>query len=1089
MIVSGLLLLVALHGGQGAPSSGKLIGATVHVNGAPVVRLRWVMDEGWIPNGGYNLYRSDGTTTLKLNSAPLRVKDQQGLNDKVYQLAAQPVRLNVGQSFLLPIKATRVSSAPAFSAMRTAVKGITGAAGGPGTESQIRNAVSKTAAVVAYMAALPKRPTQPTKPVYTNVQKVAMARSHLAVTAMTLPGAAETLGMGFDDTKVTLNAPYTYTLKAIIDGVENPIATFKITVGKDPLPPAPLVEEPVQTGVQAMSLHLEIPQGVDEASFGMLYYKVLRTDATHPAGVVLANGHIVPTYQTTSGGVEVASLVSYLDSGVAIGNVSYGVQLFDSFGRSNASPVAVTAVVKDIAPPAPVTGATATYQAPKGGGGQFVIVHFAPSKGDATASKPNPADVSYLYLRKVADDPSAAWTAVTPTPVALAYAQESRLTVREMGALYPQMLTAERVAAQRSLTKATPRLRATIASRIVAVGQMKFTAFKASNAGLIAVNAFPVGEFADTSVQPDHYYEYRIVPVLKRNGVAGDMGATSPVGVPALAKAAAPSSVNLVDAIAPMSLAFKGSATNVLKLQPSHGIYAPGSLVASAGSLANGLKMAQTMVNTRVASSRAFTGLRVVGHPVAANFGRMVTVSWTPPAYSSALSFKVYRANGTGFTSNLKATLPPADTLKGSAEGQAARFQVGRKVPVRTVIQNPRVIAAGLPKTSQRPVLAGLGIYRPISSLLAFSFDTPPPLAAYSLLGQTKPGESQFIDLIPRSQANVFYYYIVPVNRWGMVGASSAPAKVKTLPSLPPSVPAMMSASPTESQTVSVGVEPNVTPEDVVEYRLYRMAFPMVATRVAVGASSGTLVAGRLLGLGKVQAGATQVSKTFGSRVLMAKGVGIAGGAKFGILQTESPAVSLSAYQGLVATSVRRKLPRPALPVELLPVFILSNYQQVASAKVDPANTSPVAVEDKTAVPGVEYVYRIVAVDSAGLLSEPSTVMDAMAIKLWCDPPTISGQATYAAATNTVSMTLAPPLSGCQAFVIERAIDAAATKFIQIKMLAANGPTPVVFTDSAVRPGQTYTYHVTAIDSAGNSSIRNGAVNVPTGVITVQVKT
>ena len=295
-------------------------------------------------------------------------------------------------------------------------------------------------------------------------------------------------------------------------------------------------------------------------------------------------------------------------------------------------------------------------------------------------------------------------------------------------------------------------------------------------------------------------------------------------------------------------------------------------------------------------------------------------------------------------------------------------------------------------------------------------------MTTYSLLGQTKVGETQFIDLIPRNQSNVFYYYVAAVSRWGIAGTPSAPAKVKTLPSLPPSLPAILSASPTETETVVAGIQPNMTPEDVVEYRLYRMPFAASTTQISGNGASGTLRGGKVTGLGAAKAADTQVSRTAGTRSLLAKGTGIAGGAKFGILQSESPAVLLSAYQGLVTSAIAKKTALPGLPAELQVFFDFTHYLQVGSTTAVPSNTAPVYVNDTTAVPGVEYIYRVVAVDSAGLLSEPSTLMDAMAIKLWCDPPTPSGQAAYLASTNTVFFAVAPPASGCQVFVVERSI-------------------------------------------------------------------
>ncbi|HLK13653.1 MAG TPA: hypothetical protein VKT78_02510, partial [Fimbriimonadaceae bacterium] len=400
----GIVLILSAAGGQTAPTSANLVGATVQVNNAPVVRLRWMMEEGWIPAGGYNLYRSDGTNTIKLNSSPLKVKDTVGLSDKVFQTAIQPIRIGGPQSLISLAKPTRQSSATTFAAMRTSVASLKGLAGGPVTPTQIHAAITKTPAVAGFMSSLPKTPPGAAKQVLTANQKIAIARSHLAMTAMTMPGAADTLGMGFDDTKATLNANYTYTLKVINGAGETAVGTFAINVGHDPLPPAPVLEAPVQTGIGAMSLHLEVPQGVDESKFGILYYRVTRTDTAHPQGLLLSNGHIVPTYTRLPNGTEVASLVTYLDQvkntgdrttsvpAVAVGNVTYAAQLFDSFGRSNGAPVTTTGVCKDIAPPGAVNGATATYETGVGGK-QFVVVNFAPSVGDATTPNPNPNDV------------------------------------------------------------------------------------------------------------------------------------------------------------------------------------------------------------------------------------------------------------------------------------------------------------------------------------------------------------------------------------------------------------------------------------------------------------------------------------------------------------------------------------------------------------------------------------------------------------------------------------------------------------------------------------------------------------------------
>ncbi|HLK16558.1 MAG TPA: hypothetical protein VKT78_17260, partial [Fimbriimonadaceae bacterium] len=674
-------------------------------------------------------------------------------------------------------------------------------------------------------------------------------------------------------------------------------------------------------------------------------------------------------------------------------------------------------------------------------------------------------------------------------------------TVKQMSHLYPSFQAGATKAAQSAVAKAGGPKKASAAGKFFALSKMSVPAFRSANAAFLAPNlTFPVGKFADTSVEADHYYQYQVIPILKRNLVAGNGAKSTPVGVPAVAKVPAPA-VTLTDAIAPKLLQFKAASTNVLKLQATHGIFEPNSLVASKDSVSHGAALSQNLVAARskvlLSSPAGPRNLVAAGalHPVAANYGRMVTVSWAAPNYTSACSFKVYRANGTGYTSNVSAENIPTSLASASAEDQGTKAGGNRAVApslpqarktVTTTIQNPKAVAAGLPK--QKSALSGIGAFRNVNARILFSLDTSPPLAAYALLGQTAPGATQFIDLIPRSQSNTFYYYVVPVNRWGMTGTPSSPAKVKTLPSLPPSVPVLMAVSPTETQSLSATVQPNIVPEDVVEYRLYRMPFPVNALITAPNGRA-VLTGGRLTGNTNAKSSSIMVSKTFGNRVLVAKGAGLAGGAKFGILQTQSPAASLGQYQSLVKASLINKSTTPAMPLELQALFPLANYTQVGSTKANPTSTDPVAIADPGAAPGVEYVYRVVAVDSAGLTSEPSTVMDAMALKLWCDPPTQSGQASYSAATNTVSFALAPPATGCAAFVIERAIDAGATKFVQVKILAANGATPVSFSDTAVRPGQTYTYRVSAIDAAGNSSKRTGTTDNAGGVLTIVVKT
>lgn len=1086
MVLLSSLVLIATAGRQAA--TGKLVGATVQVNAQPAVRLRWSMADGALPSGGFNVYRTDPSGTTKLNPAPIDAAPE-GKRDPTYVLAAKAMRIAGVQSQLISGKVTRQSSASAFAAMRSGIKTLTGVAGTPPTALQIRSAMNKSPEVGALFKSLTPGAKFKGKRVYSDAEKVANARTFVILQAMLHPEAASKLGLGFDDTKVTANASYTYTLKAVEGGAETQVATFQITVGKDPQPPTPTVEEPVQTGEHSISLHMEVPPNVDETDFGVLSFNVVRIDSAHPSGVPVSKDPIMPSYQTTLAGTQVATLTTFMDSGASFGNVTYQVKLVDSFGRLSPTPASVSTVMKDIAAPAPVTGAVATYSMTRPANKQSVTVTYTASQGDSTAPLPNNEVVKYKVQRLDIDRVGADWVDINPSNFSFTAANVAAMPMKTLAGLYPAARTAATNSAVRVAKQSS--LKGVVRSKFLEVERLTVAQFQTKYVGELAgVEAMKPGELVDNSVEPDHYYRYRIIPLLVRSGVAGDAAQTAAVGVPALAQVPAPTNLAIADAIAPQVLTFKGSVTNVYKLQPTHGVFLPGSSVATAPSVQFGASMASKVIGRRPVTKPGNLKGRGSERPIAANYGRMETITWTAPTYTSPVYYKVYRANGTGYVSNVNALSAPAQLANASAE------QAGGRVIQKPNIGGVKPELSGIKQGIGRPVLTGRGVYRPLPGGLQFAMDTPPPLSAYTLLGTTKPGETQFIDLVTRSQSNVFYYYVVPVNRWGTPGQPITPTKVKTLPSLPPSVPAFLSAYPNEKGIVAAGVQPNMMPEDVVEYRLFRMTVKTPVNVVAAkGLVSTTLSQGKLGAeiLGK--ASEASATRAIGGRSLVAKGVP-GGGAKFGIYRTESPFSVVAAYQGLSSTAGRSKQPQPPMMSEVNQFLDFSKYTQVATLTADPTNLKPVYILDPSGVAGDEYVYRVVAVDSAGLVSEPSTLLDASPIKTTCDPPK-SVTAVYVPATNSVTFTLGQPLTGCQAFVIERAIDANAskpvtstTKFLQLKIVGNKGADSVTFSDTAVRPGQTYFYRVSCIDAFGNSSITETIeTHLPSGFIDVQVKT
>ena len=126
---------------------------------------------------------------------------------------------------------------------------------------------------------------------------------------------------------------------------------------------------------------------------------------------------------------------------------------------------------------------------------------------------------------------------------------------------------------------------------------------------------------------------------------------------------------------------------------------------------------------------------------------------------------------------------------------------------------------------------------------------------------------------------------------------------------------------------------------------------------------------------------------------------------------------------------------------------------------------------DATATAGAQYFYRIVAVDRAGLVSEPTTSLAAVPVDRIA-PDSARGLAV-AVDAGAITLRWQPsPSSDVRGYAVYRG----EVGFPTIRLTPTSAP-GLLFVDSVARrtgpqPGRRYVYEVAAVDRVGNESVR-----------------
>ncbi len=403
-------------------------------------------------------------------------------------------------------------------------------------------------------------------------------------------------------------------------------------------------------------------------------------------------------------------------------------------------------------------------------------------------------------------------------------------------------------------------------------------------------------ELTDTPAA-DHYYTYAVTAVYKTH--------PRPSPVQTTAVVAAPSTTS------PASPTVSASFVPADKLPP------PAKPAASARS--HTLLKPQNVRSTRPA-----------------DLAGAVRLTW--PAVSTAATYRVYRASGTGFRA-VKAGQPAiGDQDVILSENSRSRFQ-------------PEIPAAELTDGN------------------------------FTFVGQVADGTS-FDDYVNKSQAHIYWYKVVAVNRWGYpaVGtalpASAIPVKVRVPGTLPPSTPDLMSADPDYAGAITLSLRPAPPRDGTATYHVFRgeaggRTAGKIATFKEILADKGKQQGDRLI----------VVDKTVKPGTRYAYYLVADNGESPPVFSAQSRHVGTATFPGDVAppAGIQAVSKSDGVRVEWKPVPGAVGYI-VERAQGGPAGTfvqvsnqqAELMFVDPTPGPGPTVTYRVIAVDAGGNTSNPT---------------------------------------------------------------------------------------------------------------------
>ncbi len=1052
-IVAGLLGPFA---GAANAQSYKMISGTLTGTNAGKVRLLWIVDGGWLESEGYVLFRQVGATDAKtelLTPKPIRA-DASVLSDPIL---SRVTPINSPKAFV------RASSSDVFRSVANDIKPILQNPRAKISKAKIATIRAKNSMLLDLRHKIGIPPTSSQGPMSPD-EMSEQARSQVLLRGLSDIKSAEALGITFVDSKVDTGMKIHYILRKYNKDftVKMPdLATCDIVVGSDPMPPAAIVEDPIQTGANTIQLHFEAPTTVDQSAFGLLRYQVLRKDSTWNTNIPISNQPVLLNYTSVEGKM-VPTVTSYTDSGIAVGPVEYTIQTIDAFGRMTSAAPKTTQLI-DTMSPNDVPWVLPIID--KGFvGGPLVVLCGVTDTADPIGMFGAALDQSGSYrLERIESDPN--------NPTIIGTFSKSNFTgwgVSNLGGMGSKYgLTASGTDTSIPLESLTVRqfrqFRPEAVRYFFETASAKgIAASEISNIEDVAVRNLPstvasyleqclgnIGyiPMVDPNPPADKSVTYRVVAVLTRNNRESDPVKAQTVTIPTfiapvlgVAPSAVdqdpPSDVNSVTIAKTKSLMIGAIATKAPSDDKRKWIRAVKNGLLNGASLADPLNDPAPDPTSAMALNRKQT------------IGRAVALSWPQVNFTSPVRYRVYRA-------------------------LAYAYPIDASTPVGKRIFNQLVDVSKI------------------------------PISSYVFLGTTNPGETQFLDILPRSYRLNYVYKVVPVSRWNYAGPASGLAVVSVKATMAPSVPVVSAGIATmESNGVAavgkirVAVKTNGPTEGVSSYVVYRkmVTEPDAATPSSTAGATTIGTTGlrhiTVPTLPKLAKNPKSyiVVPTAGTRPLAALSPNGHGGAAMGVVRSDVSTVLLgSAAKSALGQAASQKRTTVMLTPQMIEWLDLSTYTKL---NITPTVTPDSATfVDADLAAGAHYLYRIVAINSDGLASSPSGLVDVTPVKISADPAT-HGTSRYDESSNSITLGWVSPASGAVSYIVERAIDkASASIFLPLDTVtvAANSAAPG-YMDTNVRPGQKYIYRIITMDSEGNISKRvaNGT-KVVSGTLDISV--
>lgn len=592
------------------------------------VRLLWLPQSGWLPEGGFALYRRKGEGPLV----------------KLLTRKPDPVLLPVA----LQAKATVAATLPTFRGGARAQSSLSAFQALKSTAEQLHQQNVPTAKVQQQVGNLPGVKsldpvrTGAKRPAPTAAEQAEALRSQIALVALTDRDKAKALALGFDDAEVQEGDTLQYVLKGVdASGAEQalPLATFRVTVRRaDTAPPPPDATSfsAVQLDQDSALLHWEAPTDTELDRLVLPTYTVTLSEQKRNQTPILLTSH------ATSSTTHAASLTSFQDDKVPLGSQTWKLTLTDAFGRVSA-PVSTTLTMKDLRIPRPVGAVLARYELDRRGlakGGaltpQVRLIWAAPED-----SRP----VHFDLWRTDPDVPNSRTALTATSPLAGDPMGNGTLTVGELVAV-----TSQRGFVDKAVSNPTASQRAQLFALKVGDFLAQYPAAQAEVATLTArlrttVNAAPT---------PDHYFRYEVAACYPENRRDSVSQISASVGVPLTTPPSAPT----------------GTSGNWSKNAnfSSGSLTSTGTLRDTLPALAQGAFVSRKTLVKKVGKKEPLK-------PLAAKLGGAVALQWSGVPQTANMRYRVYRACATGFFTTVDLNVLPAGNGRriGAGSGKLVR--------------------------------------------------------------------------------------------------------------------------------------------------------------------------------------------------------------------------------------------------------------------------------------------------------------------------------------------------------------------------------------------------------------------------------